>query len=553
MMKRNHADKLLSLLLAGTLVSSAAVGLAACKEKEPTPPVHTHTFAEGWSHNDTEHWHAATCDHAEEREDVATHVYDREVAEADYLATAATCTEPAKYYLSCVCGAKGTETFAFGEADGQHTFNTSVWEHDATHHWHPAICGHAGEKGSYEQHTFTNNADGAKRTCSECKYSEYLFDELASPQDLAYADRAITFRKVQYAVSYHVEIKADESKVAEKDVPAGTEETVSVSIDGFGKELVGDYTVTVTAICDDFTSDPATATIKVSWADKEVLIEAEDAILNEKHYHAEANMHGGAFAENFNDAGQGLYLRYFAYEAGTKKVTIRYATNEDDPYVDIYVNKEGETATEKQARVVFPEKTGWFGDIKGADTETELTFTQGWNEIYVLKPSDTTQTPNYGGHVQFDYFVIAGSDKEYDPASVDKAAKSYRLEAEVAEWRWTNAKQRPSHWSAFSLGFGLGEMNAAGDGVKFRFKVAESGTYKVQLALGGSGSVQLNVSINGEEATEKTVRTGSAWNIVGLDDGFTVELTAGEWVTIDFLRTTAWYNPDYLLITPVEA
>ena len=40
------------------------------------------------------------------------HVYDQQVVNDSYKVSDATCTEPAKYYDSCVCGAKGTHTFA---------------------------------------------------------------------------------------------------------------------------------------------------------------------------------------------------------------------------------------------------------------------------------------------------------------------------------------------------------------------------------------------------------------------------------------------------------
>ncbi|MCM1545280.1 MAG: FIVAR domain-containing protein, partial [Ruminococcus sp.] len=42
------------------------------------------------------------------------HNYNQEVATDEYFATNATCTAAATYYKSCVCGAKGTETFASG-------------------------------------------------------------------------------------------------------------------------------------------------------------------------------------------------------------------------------------------------------------------------------------------------------------------------------------------------------------------------------------------------------------------------------------------------------
>ena len=45
-----------------------------------------------------------------------SHVYDQEVATAEHLKTAATCTAAAVYYKSCTCGENGTETFTSGSA-----------------------------------------------------------------------------------------------------------------------------------------------------------------------------------------------------------------------------------------------------------------------------------------------------------------------------------------------------------------------------------------------------------------------------------------------------
>lgn len=47
-----------------------------------------------------------------ESAEVGNHVYDQEVESSEYLATPATCMTPARYYKSCICGAKGTEAFA---------------------------------------------------------------------------------------------------------------------------------------------------------------------------------------------------------------------------------------------------------------------------------------------------------------------------------------------------------------------------------------------------------------------------------------------------------
>ena len=52
-----------------------------------------------------------------ESAEVGNHVYDQEVESSEYLATPATCMTPARYYKSCICGAKGTEAFV---ATGTH-------------------------------------------------------------------------------------------------------------------------------------------------------------------------------------------------------------------------------------------------------------------------------------------------------------------------------------------------------------------------------------------------------------------------------------------------
>ena len=49
---------------------------------------------------------------------VSEHSFDQEVADANYLKSAADCTHVAVYYKSCKCGEKGTETFESGEPLG---------------------------------------------------------------------------------------------------------------------------------------------------------------------------------------------------------------------------------------------------------------------------------------------------------------------------------------------------------------------------------------------------------------------------------------------------
>ena len=179
-----------------------------------------HTFSPEWTVNADYHWHADTCGHPDVTSDYgphtwdagvitvqpthtsegtkvytctvcgaqksetlpasAEHIFDQQNTDAKYLKAAATCTSPAEYYYSCICGQIGTETFYSGEAKG-HTFSDQ-WNCDENNHWHPATCEHTDEKGSYGPHRWDDgmitknaghNVDGEKvYTCVDCGYKK---------------------------------------------------------------------------------------------------------------------------------------------------------------------------------------------------------------------------------------------------------------------------------------------------------------------------------------------------------------------------------------------
>lgn len=79
--------------------------------------VGNHVFSKDWHKDSNNHWHSCTVPGCNEVSDKGNHVYDQEVESSEYLATPATCITPARYYKSCICGAKGTEAFA---ATGTH-------------------------------------------------------------------------------------------------------------------------------------------------------------------------------------------------------------------------------------------------------------------------------------------------------------------------------------------------------------------------------------------------------------------------------------------------
>ena len=91
------------------------------------------------------------------------HTYDQKVANEEYLATPATCTEKAKYYYSCSCGEKGTETFESGEISSEHPYD-GTWSSNETYHFHKSTCIHGIVKDK-EKHNF-----GTGRVCEICEY-----------------------------------------------------------------------------------------------------------------------------------------------------------------------------------------------------------------------------------------------------------------------------------------------------------------------------------------------------------------------------------------------
>lgn len=87
---------------------------------------HRHSWASAWQNNSTHHWHSCTgadCPTTSnsQKNGYATHNYNQTVATDTYKASEATETEKATYYKSCICGAKGTETFTICEVNG-HTY-----------------------------------------------------------------------------------------------------------------------------------------------------------------------------------------------------------------------------------------------------------------------------------------------------------------------------------------------------------------------------------------------------------------------------------------------
>ena len=75
-----------------------------------------------------------------------THIFDQQIASDTYRESDATCTDPASYYKSCICGEAGTETFTNGTATGDSLTKVeakapSCTENGNTAYWTCEVCG----------------------------------------------------------------------------------------------------------------------------------------------------------------------------------------------------------------------------------------------------------------------------------------------------------------------------------------------------------------------------------------------------------------------------
>ncbi|MBQ8322371.1 MAG: hypothetical protein IJX91_00210 [Clostridia bacterium] len=99
---------------------------------------HTHTFAEVWSKDETNHWYAATCEHTGAKKDVAGH------------------TDENNDNLCDTCG-------WMYDPDHEHEYNNEQWAANGESHWHAATCGHNVTKG--EANHFDYISDNICDTC----------------------------------------------------------------------------------------------------------------------------------------------------------------------------------------------------------------------------------------------------------------------------------------------------------------------------------------------------------------------------------------------------
>lgn len=100
-----------------TVILACVIGAGAvCAVVLPITLKHEHKFSAEWTTDENYHWHECVGKKCKKVSDKAAHVFDKEEASETYLASAATYTDAARYYKSCICGVKGTETFSHGSS-----------------------------------------------------------------------------------------------------------------------------------------------------------------------------------------------------------------------------------------------------------------------------------------------------------------------------------------------------------------------------------------------------------------------------------------------------
>lgn len=108
----------------------------------------SHVAGSAYFFNDENHWNV--CQNCRDKVNVSEHVFNKQVVNATYLASAATCTELATYYYSCVCGAKGNQTFTSGSL-AEHNYEFKA--ESSKHFEECKVCG--DKRNETNTHTYT--------------------------------------------------------------------------------------------------------------------------------------------------------------------------------------------------------------------------------------------------------------------------------------------------------------------------------------------------------------------------------------------------------------
>lgn len=216
--------------------------------------VGNHVLSKDWHKDSNNHWHSCTVPGCNEVSDKGNHVYDQEVESSEYLATPATCMTPARYYKSCICGAKGTEAFA---ATGTHLGHayievknpqflrekaTNCKEHDT--YWY--VCSRCG-KTSKTINKYYEDKDSRGEHIS----SDWIIDQQSTVakegskhKECTVCKEVLETEKIAKLENVKTETKKEEIKVeSKKAVTTGDNTNSIVPMVLLGISLLGIYMI----------------------------------------------------------------------------------------------------------------------------------------------------------------------------------------------------------------------------------------------------------------------------------------------------------------------
>ena len=135
------------------------------------------------------------------------HKFTAEIAAEKYLATAATCTEKAKYYYSCSCGEKGTQTFTYG-------FTNYVSDNNATYEKDGTKTAHCNRDGCTATNTIPDEGSKLESKISfktltvgqkNIDGNIPVYGKVSNSQkNYSFIDEVETWGNIQYVVSLDI-------------------------------------------------------------------------------------------------------------------------------------------------------------------------------------------------------------------------------------------------------------------------------------------------------------------------------------------------------------
>ena len=144
--------------VSATSQNNSTADLVVCK----------HNWNSTWSSDSFSHWH--DCSICKGKGDIAAHTYDQQVKTKAYEKSSATCLSGTTYYMSCVCGAKGADTFEIGDKDPDNHSGilNNDWKSNDTNHWKEYSCCRAhAEEAAHSGGTATCQNQAVCSTCNK--------------------------------------------------------------------------------------------------------------------------------------------------------------------------------------------------------------------------------------------------------------------------------------------------------------------------------------------------------------------------------------------------